>query len=153
MIELRTGSIFNAPVRALVNPVNCVGVMGKGLALEFKRRYPEACFLDYAQACRRKELVPGTVRPFHAGDGRWVVSFPTKSHWRNPSKVEYVESGLISLARLVHLNAIESIAIPALGCGLGGLSWNTVVRPLIEAAFADLDGCVDVWLYPPEASA
>lgn len=153
MIELKTGSIFNAPVRALVNPVNCEGVMGKGLALQFKRRYPEAYFLDYARACRANDLVPGVVRPFHVGDGRWVVSFPTKNRWRSPSKIEYVEAGLHELTLWVRMNAIESIAVPALGCGLGGLSWSTVVRPLIEKAFADLDGLVDVWLYPPEKSA
>lgn len=156
MIEVKTGSIFDAPVRALVNPVNCEGVMGKGLALEFRRRFSdakEAYFRDYELACKRKDLVPGVVRPFHIGEGRWAVSFPTKNRWRTPSRVEYIEAGLTALVEWVRMNAIESIAIPALGCGLGKLSWNTQVRPRIEAAFAGLDGYVDVWMYPPEKSA
>lgn len=150
MIEVKTGSIFDAPVRAMVNPVNCEGVMGKGLALEFKNRFRAEYFQDYRLACARKELVPGTIRPFHFGEGRWVVNFPTKDRWKSPSKMEYIDSGLAALVDWVRMNAIESIAIPALGCGLGKLSWNTGVKPRIERAFADLDSYVDVWLFAPE---
>lgn len=124
--------------------------MGAGLALEFKQRFPEA-FEDYRQACRRGELKPGTLHTFMLDDGRWIVNFPTKTRWKSPSKLEYIAAGLPALVDFVRLNAIESIAIPALGCGLGKLSWNTAVKPRIERAFEEIPGgMVDVWLFGPE---
>jgi O-acetyl-ADP-ribose deacetylase (regulator of RNase III) len=125
MLEERSGSIFDAPVRAFVNAVNCEGISGKDLALEFKNRFPEA-YEDYRMACLRKALAPGTLHTFWNQDGTRIVNFPTKTLWRSPSKIEYIESGLPALVEWVQLNAIESIAVPALGCGLGGLPWRNV---------------------------
>ena len=148
MLEERPGSLFDAPVRALVNPVNVEGIAGKGLALEFRQRFPGA-YESYRQACARKELKPGTLHDCWLEDGRRIVHFPTKTLWRSPSKIEYVEAGLPALVEWVQLNAIESIAIPALGCGLGKLSWR-LVKQRIEEAFSTLPyGTVDVWLFPP----
>lgn len=148
MLDERQGSIFDAPVRALVNPCNTEGIMGKGLALEFKRRFPEA-YESYRLACMRKELEPGLIHDYWLEDGRRIVHFPTKTLWRSPSKMAYIEAGLPPLVESVRLNAIESIAIPALGCGLGGLSW-TLVKRAIEEAFSPIpQGAVDVWLFPP----
>jgi O-acetyl-ADP-ribose deacetylase (regulator of RNase III) len=151
MIEERQGSIFDAPVRALVNPVNVQGIMGKGLALEFRQRFP-AAYESYRQACARKELKPGLLHDFWLEDGRRIIHFPTKTLWRSPSKMAYIEAGLPALVEWTRMNAIDSIAIPALGCGLGGLSWH-IVKQRIEQAFAEIpSGTVDVWLFPPEKS-
>jgi len=148
MIEEHQGSIFDAPVQALVNAVNTEGIMGAGLAKEFRERFPEA-YEDYRRACERHELVPGTLHDYWLPDGRRIINFPTKTLWRSPSRLAYITAGLPVLADFVRMNAIPSIAIPALGCGLGGLSWH-VVKPRIEDAFADLaNGYVDVWLYGP----
>lgn len=149
MVE-RIGSIFDAPVRALVNPVNCEGVMGSGLALEFKQRFPEA-YESYRLACKCNELTPGTIHDYWLQDGRRIVHFPTKTLWRSPARMAYITAGLPKLVEWVQLNAIDSIAIPALGCGLGGLSWHTV-KPKIEEAFSVMpSGYVDVWLYGPQS--
>jgi O-acetyl-ADP-ribose deacetylase (regulator of RNase III) len=150
MIQDNNGDLLASTAHALVNPVNCEGVMGKGLALEFKTRYPEA-FEDYRKMCQRKELTPGKLHTYQLPDGRWIINFPTKTYWRQPSKMDYIDAGLPVLAEFIQWNAIPSIAIPALGCGLGGLSWH-LVRQRIENSLANLAG-VDVWLFPPKASA
>lgn len=148
MLEERQGSIFEAPVQALVNPVNTEGIMGKGLALEFKTRFPEA-YESYRLACQRNELIPGRIHGHWLADGRRIVHFPTKTMWRTKSRMEYIDAGLPVLVEWVQMNAIASIAIPALGCGLGGLSWH-VVKPKIEEAFSVIPGgMVDVWLFGP----
>jgi O-acetyl-ADP-ribose deacetylase (regulator of RNase III) len=149
MFAERQGNLLNAPVRAYVNAVNCVSVMGKGLALDFKKRYP-AMFLDYEKACREKKLRPGQLHTWQESDGSWIINFPTKDHWKSPSKLEYIDAALPALVEFVQLNAIESIAIPALGCGLGGLDWR-LVKPRIEKAFDVIpQGSVDVWLFGPQ---
>ncbi|MFI7608743.1 macro domain-containing protein [Micromonospora sp. NPDC049366] len=127
-----TGDLFAADVDALVNPVNCVGVMGKGLALQFKQRFP-ASYAVYRHACGQGEMAPGRVQVVLARKGRhrYVINFPTKRHWREPSRLEDVEAGLQDLADKVRGLRIGSIAVPALGCGLGGLEWS-IVRPRIE---------------------
>lgn len=150
MLEERQGSIFDAPVRALVNPVNTQGVMGKGLALEFKKRFPEA-YESYRQACMRHELTPGRIHEYWHSDGRRIVHFPTKTLWRSPSRMKYISDGMPALVDFVRMNAIDSIAIPALGCGLGGLPWNQVKRVIEDAFEAIPGGSVDVWLFPPGA--
>ena len=143
------GSLFEAPVACIVNPVNCQGVMGKGLALEFKQRFPDV-FRDYERMCQRNELKPGVLHTYQLSDGKWVVNFPTKTFWRQPSKLQYVQAGLPALVEFVMMNAVGSIAIPALGCGLGGLSWPSVKRE-IEVAFDVIpSGNVNVWLFPPK---
>lgn len=138
-MEFTTGVLLKADVEAIVNTVNCVGVMGRGLAAQFKRMYP-ANFKAYAAACRRKEVVPGEMFMFETGTlthPRFIVNFPTKRHWRSRSRIEDVETGLAALVAEVEERGIQSIAIPPLGCGLGGLDWADV-RPLIERAFEDL---------------
>lgn len=149
-IERGEGSLLAADVDALVNPVNTVGVMGKGLALTFKRMFPE-CFEKYARACRNGEVHVGRVHVVRRiAAPRFIINFPTKEHWRHPSKLSYIESGLVDLVVRVRELEIVSIAIPALGCGLGGLSWADV-RPCIVEAFADLPS-VRLVLFEPDVA-
>lgn len=126
--EYRNLSIFDAGTEAIVNPVNCVGVMGAGLAKAFKDRYPEM-FRKYKAECNihsLNTLKPGRV--FVCQDGEvTIICFPTKNHFSENSKIEYIDEGLISLVRAIKRNNIKSIAIPMLGCGLGGLSKNDVL--------------------------
>lgn len=143
------GDLLRDEAEALVNPVNCVGVMGKGLALRFKRAWPEY-FTAYRMACEAGSLKPGTLLVLDRGHGqapRYLVCFPTKRHWRDPSRLEDIDAGLSALAREVVARGIRSIAVPALGCGLGGLGWPDV-RERIEAALGPLAG-VDVRVYGP----
>ena len=149
MIESTQGDLFEADAEALVNTVNCVGVMGRGIALQFKKTFPEN-FKQYKKQCDAKTLVPGTMFVFDTGSmfgQRYIINFPTKNHWRGKSKIADIESGLTALIDEVRSRKIKSIAIPPLGCGLGGLNWNEV-RPLIEEAFAELPD-VQVLLYEP----
>lgn len=148
MIHTIQGDIFNAKTEAIVNPVNCVGVMGKGLALAFKQRYPDN-YAAYRKACQTHELQIGRIFTYRLkGDGEgklhYIINFPTKNHWRDASKVSYIEQGLDALARTIEEIPIHSIAIPPLGCGLGGLSWD-IVRPLVIKRLESLD-CV-IYLY------
>lgn len=119
---------------AIVNTVNCVGVMGKGLALKFKQHYP-ANYKAYRKACQTNQLRIGNVFSFDE-NGLTIINFPTKSHWRTPSEYDFIESGLISLGKELLSLGIEAIAIPKLGCGLGGLSWAKVSK-MIESVFTD----------------
>ena len=124
------GDIFAAHVEALTNPVNCVGVMGKGLALEFKRRYPTN-FAAYARACTSGVLRPGQPVIFDPGVDmlpRYIVNSPTKRHWRDPSRLDDIEAGLATLVSQIERLSIGSIAILPLGCGLGGLDWASQGR-------------------------
>lgn len=148
MIREMEGDLLGADVDALVNAVNTVGVMGKGLALQFKRAFP-ANFEAYRRACAAGEVRLGRMLVAATGlsSPRLIVNFPTKGHWRSPSRLEDVASGLEDLVRTVEREGIGSIAVPPLGCGLGGLRWEEV-RPLVVAAFAPLPG-VEVRLYPP----
>ena len=154
MINYTTGDLLQSGAQALVNTVNTVGVMGKGIALHFKETFPHN-FAVYADACRRGELAPGrmlVVEDTSLTTGkRLIVNFPTKQHWRNPSRYEWVESGLQDLVRVIAQYHISSIAIPPLGCGNGGLDWNKV-KPMIEQALSPLEG-VDVMVYEPSARA
>lgn len=140
MIEYKTGNIFHEKTDAIVNTVNCVGAMGRGLALQFKNAYPKN-FSEYAAACRRSEVVPGKMFVHHAGGDMppyFIINFPTKRHWREKSHLEDIEAGLADLVRAIRENDITSIAIPPLGCGLGGLSWP-MVKALIENRLACLE--------------
>lgn len=151
MIRFTQGNLLDAHAQAVVNTVNTVGVMGKGIALMFKERFPEN-FKAYEAACGRGEVEIGrmfvTASPRPSGP-QWIINFPTKKHWRNPSKLEWVKEGLNDLKRVVMERGIRSIAIPALGSGNGGLDWSEV-RPLIEASLSDL-GSVEVIVYEPTA--
>lgn len=152
-VSLVRGDLLKqADVDAIVNAVNCVGVMGKGIALQFKNQWP-ANFRAYAAACRRKEVRPGTMFVHDAGGlvkPNFIVNFPTKDHWRGKSRIEFVRDGLDDLVRQVDRLGIQSIAIPPLGCGNGGLDWETV-RPIIEQAFAQLRD-VEVRLFEPQGA-
>lgn len=146
-IEQTKGDLFESGCEALVNAVNCVGVMGGGIAAEFKRRYPDY-FEDYKLGCECNDLVPGTCDVYLCEhEPRYLVSFPTKAHFKDPSKLSYVADGLKSLRQLILDLEIKSIAIPALGCGLGGLEWEAVA-PLILSALGDLPDC-RVVVYEP----
>jgi O-acetyl-ADP-ribose deacetylase (regulator of RNase III) len=147
-IERGQGNLLAAEVDALVNTVNTVGVMGKGLALQFKKAFPEN-LAAYERACKAGEVVTGRMHVVtRLSSPKFIINFPTKQHWRQPSKLEYVRDGLRDLTAQVRALGIESIAIPALGCGNGGLDW-TDVRPLIVEAFATLPE-VRVLLFEPE---
>ncbi len=149
MIERKTGDIFEEDVEALVNSVNCVGVMGRGIALQFKNRFPEN-FKAYSQACKRSEVMPGRMFVYETGalsNPRFIINFPTKRHWRGKSRMEDIETGLQALVQEIRERKIRSIAIPPLGTNLGGLNWNDV-RPRIETALASMDDLAVV-LYEP----
>lgn len=152
MIRLASGNILDSDADALVNTVNCVGVMGRGIALQFKNAFPDN-FKAYAAACKRNEVQPGRMFVFDTGQlaPQWIINFPTKRHWRGKSKIEDIEAGLESLKREIEALKIKSIAIPPLGAGLGGLDWREV-RPRIERALADMRD-IDVVLYEPGASS
>lgn len=130
MITFKKGSIFKCGARVLVNPVNTVGVMGAGLAKIFKEKYPEM-FADYRRTCIAGVLEPGTLHLWRGKDVV-VVNLPTKTTWMEPSQYEYVDLGLQSLAEFLKGEGRVKVAIPALGCGLGGLEWNKV-KDLIKA--------------------
>ena len=149
MIEYKTGDILAEEADALVNTVNCVGVMGRGIALQFKREFPEN-FKAYAALCKRNEIQPGRVFVFETDrvlPPRYIVNFPTKRHWRGKSRIEDIESGLMSLVNEIRSRDIRSIAIPSLGSGLGGLNWPEV-RLRLEAALSELDG-VRIVIFEP----
>ncbi len=166
-----TGNLLEADVDALVNTVNTVGVMGKGIALQFKNAFPDN-FEAYRQACKDEAVRLGEMfvfevparesqpldeldstmfelAPASASRPRWIINFPTKAHWRNRTRLGHIEAGLDDLRGRIAQQGIESIAVPALGCGNGGLEWSDVA-PLIRSRLADLD--VEVHLYPPNGA-
>lgn len=149
MIRYTSGDILRAGTEALVNTVNSVGVMGRGIALRFKEAFP-ANFKAYAAACRQGEVQPGWMFVYDTGEltsPRYIINFPTKRHWRGKSRIEDIRSGLEALVAEIRAREIRSVAIPPLGSGLGGLDWAEV-RPLIEPALAALPD-VNVVVYEP----
>ncbi len=149
MIEHAEGNLLLADAEALVNTVNCIGYMGKGIALQFKQAFPEN-FTDYQKACRATEVQPGRMHIHATGamvNPSYIINFPTKRHWRGKSRMEDIDLGLRALVSDIQRLGIRSIAIPPLGCGNGGLDWS-LVRPKIEEAFAELPD-VRVLLYAP----
>ncbi|MBL8226399.1 MAG: macro domain-containing protein [Chromatiales bacterium] len=149
MIEIARGNLLTADAEALVNTVNCMGFMGKGIALQFKQAFPDN-FKEYAAACEAQQVVPGRMLVHDNGglvSPRWIINFPTKRHWRGNSRMEDIAVGLQALVADVQRLGIRSIAVPPLGCGLGGLDW-AVVRPMIEEAFSALPD-VKVLLFEP----
>jgi O-acetyl-ADP-ribose deacetylase (regulator of RNase III) len=148
-ITIKQGDILQETTDALVNTVNCVGVMGRGIALQFKQQFP-ANFKAYAQACQRQEVVPGRMFVFAIGQltpPYYIINFPTKRHWRGKSRMEDIDAGLIDLVQQIQHYGIQSVAIPPLGSGLGGLDWQ-LVRPRIEQALRALPD-LQVVLYEP----
>ncbi|NRB42448.1 MAG: macro domain-containing protein [Pseudomonadales bacterium] len=149
MITYTQGNLLDSPAEALVNTVNTVGVMGKGIALMFKERF-EKNMLDYAKACKNGEVVTGTMFVTETGElmgPKWIVNFPTKRHWRTKSKIEWVIDGLHYLRRFILENQVSSIAVPPLGAGNGGLKWSEV-KPHVEEILGDLNG-VEVIVFEP----
>ncbi len=152
MIEYKTGDILTEDAEAIVNTVNCVGVMGRGIALQFKNAFP-ANFKSYAAACKREEVQPGRMFVFETGgltNPKFIINFPTKRHWRGKSRAEDIESGLKALTDVIQERSIQSIAIPPLGSGLGGLDWSQV-RLKIEEALKDLQD-VRVIIFEPKGA-
>lgn len=152
MIEYTSGDILRCEADALVNTVNCVGVMGRGIALQFKNMYP-ANFKAYEAACKREEVQPGRMFVFETKQltpPRLIINFPTKRHWRGKSRIEDIEAGLVDLVNVIRDKNIRSIAISPLGAGLGGLDWKEV-RPRIEHALGELEG-VQVIVYEPNGA-
>ena len=152
MIEYASGDILRCDAEALVNTVNCVGVMGRGIALQFKTAFPDN-FKAYVAACRRQEVQPGRMFVFDTGQltsPRYVINFPTKRHWRGKSRIEDIASGLAALVDTIRERSIRSVAVPPLGSGLGGLEWAQV-RPLIQAALGGLDD-VHVTVFEPASA-
>lgn len=152
MLRITKGDIFRAKVEAVVNTVNCVGVMGKGIALLFKKAYPQM-FKEYVALCKKKELYIGRLfiyEPENDDKFKYIINFPTKRHWRENSRLEDIEVGLEVLIKKIKTLGIKSIAIPALGCNNGKLEWDSVL-PLLLMAFSDEDirKEVDVYIYRP----
>jgi O-acetyl-ADP-ribose deacetylase (regulator of RNase III) len=140
MIEYTHGDLLRTNAEALVNTVNCVGIMGRGIALQFRQTFPEN-FKAYETACKQEQVQPGRMFVYETGwmtNPKYIINFPTKRHWRGKSRIEDIESGLIALRREVTERNIRSIAIPPLGSGLGGLQWSEV-KPRIEKAMMGLD--------------
>ena len=149
MIQITKGDVLSADVEALVNTVNCVGISGRGVSLQFRKALPEN-YKAYAAACQRGEVQPGHMFVFETGrltNPRYVINFPTKRHWRGKSRLEDIELGLEDLVRVIRSYHIGSIAVPPLGSGLGGLNWMQV-RPKIEAALGKLPD-VEVIIFEP----
>ena len=149
MILYKTGNLLDSEAEALVNTVNTVGVMGKGIALQFKNMFPNN-FKFYSNACKNKELKVGqllvTQEEALLGGKKTIINFPTKTNWRLPSEYQYIETGLTQLVKLIKDKNIQSIAIPPLGSGNGGLDWNKV-KPILERHLVDLD--CDIYIYEP----
>ena len=152
MIRFKTGDILTEDAEALVNTVNCVGVMGRGIALQFKKAFPEN-FRVYAAACKRNEVKPGQMFVFKTQrltNPRYIVNFPTKRHWRGNSRIEDIETGLKDLVKVIRAQDIHSIAVPPLGSGLGGLEWS-MVRARIEKALQGVTN-LEVVIFEPSSA-
>ncbi len=152
MFEYKTGDILASDAEALVNTVNCVGIMGRGIALQFKNAFPEN-FRVYARACEHQQVQPGTMLVFEnrkINEPKFIINFPTKRHWKGKSRLPDIEAGLKALRLEIKKRGIKSIAIPPLGSGLGGLNWSDV-KPRIEAALGDLAN-VRIVVYEPKGA-
>jgi O-acetyl-ADP-ribose deacetylase (regulator of RNase III) len=152
MIEHARGNLLEAQVDALVNTVNTVGVMGKGIALQFRMAFPKN-YDVYKKACARGEVQPGHMFVVPTGEltvPQFIINFPTKRHWKEKSRLTDIQEGLVDLVRVIREQKIRSLALPPLGCGNGGLEWAQV-KPLIEKALAPLDD-VHILLYAPEGA-
>ena len=149
MFEFKQGNILKDKSEAIINTVNCVGVMGRGIAFQFKQIYPDN-FKEYKRACDKGEVQLGKMFVYSLEtlfNPKYIINFPTKNHWKEKSNIKYIESGLIALKDIIKKYKIKSIAIPPLGCGLGGLYWNEV-KTLIKTTFSDIKD-VDFIIYEP----
>lgn len=146
MVTFVKGDLFSCPLQVLTNTVNCVGVMGKGVALTFKNKYPEM-FADYKAKCDQKEVRPG-IPYLWENDQVQILNFPTKRHWKEDSRIDDIEAGLKYLSENYETMGIQSIGMPALGCGNGGLDWSDVA-PLIDKYLGPIPG-LDVYVFEPQ---
>ncbi len=137
-------NIFDSTAQTLVNPVNTVGVMGKGLALSFKELYPEM-YISYKNACDTHNFLIGSLHKYLTCSGKIILCLATKKHWRHSSRLEYIEKGLKSFALTYKFLGITSVSFPKLGCGLGGLNWKNEVKPLMENYLSKLE--IDVFIH------
>lgn len=151
-IKYLSGDLLTYPAEAIINTVNCVGVMGKGIALQFKQKYPDN-YKNYVKECKAGNVITGKMLVYDCGmlseNPRYIINFPTKQHWRNNSKIEYITSGLDDLVKVVEQYQIKSIAIPQLGCGNGGLDWNEV-QQIIIGKLSHLDIEVNIFAPNPQ---
>lgn len=145
MIQVKIGNIFESEMAVLVNTVNCVGVMGKGIAQIYKKKYP-LMFKEYKADCDKKAVTTGTLYPYYENGKVKILNFPTKQHWRSPSKLDYVISGLEWFKKNYKELGIQSIAFPPLGCGNGGLEWD-IVGPVMFQTLQELP--IDIEIYAP----
>ncbi len=145
MIHYVVGDLFASEATVLVNTVNTVGVMGKGIAKDFRRRYPHM-FKEYRALCKQGRFDVGQLLLYKTPH-KWILNFPTKRHWRNKSKIEYIEAGLKKFVSIYEAEGIESIAFPMLGCGNGQLDWESEIKPLMEEYLADLPIKIYIYLY------
>jgi O-acetyl-ADP-ribose deacetylase (regulator of RNase III) len=145
MLKTLSGDLFASHAQTLVNAVNCVGVMGKGIALEFKKRYP-AMFEDYVARCRLKKVRLGEPYLFRDLGGVVILNFPTKDHWRSPSRLKDIDEGLEYFAEHAADWGVTSVAFPPLGCGNGGLAWSDV-EPLMHRKLGSLP--IEIEIYSP----
>jgi len=152
MITYKIGDILAEDAEALVNTVNCVGIMGRGIALQFKKAFPSN-FKAYEAACRRGDVEPGRMFVFETQqltNPKYIINFPTKRHWRGKSRLSDIEAGLCALVNEIKIRRIRSIALPPLGSGLGGLDWGDV-RPLLERALGVLPDLRVIVFEPTDA--
>ena len=150
MIEVIKGNIFTSNCQTIVNTINCVGVMGKGVAFEYRLRYPEMCE-KYVELCKNRLIQIGTLWIFKAPD-KWILNFPTKFHWKYPSKVEYLEKGLQKFVETYHEKQITSIAFPMLGASNGGIDENISLATM-EKYLSECDDIkVEIYKYDPTAN-
>lgn len=149
MLKFVKGNILESKAEALVNTVNTVGVMGKGIALAFKNSFPQV-FQEYKNAVDNKEISIGNVQVVKTNmiSPKYVINFPTKKHWRHPSKIQYIGDGIVDLIKKIKKYNINSIAIPPLGCGNGKLEW-TVVKPLLQNLLTEVSENVDIIIFEP----
>ena len=150
MIHVGTADIFGSSCEALVNPVNTIGTMGKGLALAFRKHFPESSKL-YMNHCEMGLMEVGKIYPTFTGferPAKWIIHFPTKKHWKNHSELKWIADGLVDMCKFIKERKIKSVAIPMLGCGLGGLEWKDV-SPLMVENFQKVDG-VDFHILAPK---
>ena len=142
MINYVTGNVFNTPAKTIVNTVNCMGVMGAGLALEYKLRYPKM-FEAYELQCKEKKIKIGKPTLYEYNDRRWILNFPTKIHWKHPSKLEFIREGLHYFEQNYTKRDFQSIAFPKLGTSHGGLEWRDV-KKVMEEHLSNLS--IDVYI-------
>jgi O-acetyl-ADP-ribose deacetylase (regulator of RNase III) len=144
MVSIVKGNIFESQSQTIVNTVNCLGFMGKGLALEYKARFPDM-FISYKKVCNSKLFSIGKLQLYKDKE-KWILNFPTKYHYKNPSKMEYIETGLKKFVEIYKDKGITSIAFPQLGCSNGGLDWKDV-EPLMVKYLDNLDIPVEIYIF------